>query len=57
MVIVEYCRFGNLHSVLMKHRKSFIDQINAANDRIDPTVSARVLRNSDDSGYEYNRYD
>lgn len=37
MVIVEYCRFGNVQSFLIKHRKAFIDQRNTATDSIDPT--------------------
>lgn len=27
MVIVEYCRFGNLHQYLLKQRDYFIDQV------------------------------
>lgn len=27
MVIVEYCRFGNIHQYLLKQRDSFINQI------------------------------
>lgn len=28
MVIVEYCKFGNLHDFLLKQRGNFINQIN-----------------------------
>ena len=27
MVVMEFCRFGNLHDYLSKHRKSFVSQI------------------------------
>lgn len=27
MVIVEYCRFGNIHQYIFKRRNSFVDQI------------------------------
>lgn len=27
MVIVEYCRFGNVHDYLLKQRNCFVDQI------------------------------
>lgn len=43
MVIVEYCRFGNLQSFLVKHRSSFVDQIR--DDRIDSTVVTRNNNN------------
>lgn len=49
MVIVEYCRYGNLQSVLVKNRESFVDQIiydeDAGEDTIDSTIR------SDDSKY------
>ncbi|XP_034249879.1 vascular endothelial growth factor receptor 1 isoform X2 [Thrips palmi] len=37
LVIVEYCRYGNLHNYLMKHRNHFIDQIDPTTGLIDPT--------------------
>lgn len=55
MVIVEYCRFGNLQSFLVKHRPYFIDQI--VNDHIDPMIMRNDLRWSKNSTYNtYNRY-
>lgn len=27
MVIVEYCRFGNLHNFLMRNRRGFVSEI------------------------------
>lgn len=47
MVIVEYCRFGNLQSFLVKHRPYFIDQIR--NDRIDPLIMKNEMRWSENS--------
>lgn len=55
MVIVEYCRFGNVQNFLVKHRDYFVDQINPETDTIDPTILTKEQRWSNDSGYEYNR--
>lgn len=49
MVIVEYCRFGNLQSFLVKHRPYFVDQVR--NDRIDPMIMKNEMRWSKMSGY------
>uniref|UniRef100_A0A6B2EPK2 Putative vascular endothelial growth factor receptor 1-like isoform x3 n=1 Tax=Phlebotomus kandelakii TaxID=1109342 RepID=A0A6B2EPK2_9DIPT len=54
MVIVEYCRFGNVQNFLLKHREYFINQINPETDEIDPTIQSPEQRWSHDSGYEYN---
>lgn len=57
MVIVEYCRFGNLQNFLVKHREYFIDQIVRDKDIIDPSILTKDQRWSNDSGYAfYNRY-
>jgi FMS-like tyrosine kinase 1 len=56
MVIVEYCRFGNLQSFLVKHRPYFIDQVR--NDKIDPMIMINEMRWSKRSEYNApNRYD
>lgn len=58
LVIVEYCRYGNVQNFLQKHRTYFVDQINPITDEIDPsilTLEERDQRWSQDSGYEYNR--
>lgn len=56
MVIVEYCRFGNLQSFLVKHRPYFIDQVR--NDRIDPMIMRNDFRWSKNSAYNsMNRYE
>lgn len=57
MVIVEYCRFGNLQNFLVKHRNYFVDQIVREKDVIDPSIVSREQRWSGESGYPYyNRY-
>lgn len=38
MVIVEYCKYGNIQNMLRIHRRQFIDQINRAEDVIDPNI-------------------
>lgn len=45
LVIVEYCRYGNLHNYLMKHRNKFIDQIDPVTGLIDPTRGAEAMSN------------
>lgn len=55
MVIVEYCRYGNVQNFLQKNREEFIDQINPETGVIDPTILSKEQRWSNDSGYEYNR--
>ncbi|SPP79792.1 blast:Platelet-derived growth factor receptor alpha [Drosophila guanche] len=51
MVIVEYCRFGNVQNFLLRNRKCFINQISLVNDRIDPAIMIqRVSEN-----FELNR--
>uniref|UniRef100_A0A182JHL4 receptor protein-tyrosine kinase n=1 Tax=Anopheles atroparvus TaxID=41427 RepID=A0A182JHL4_ANOAO len=53
MVIVEYCRFGNVQNFLLKHRPYFIDQINQETGEIDSTIDKNQLRWSK-CGYQYN---
>lgn len=43
LVIVEYCRFGNLHNYLLRHRGNFIDQIDPKTDAIDISIGADIL--------------
>ncbi|XP_046599391.1 platelet-derived growth factor receptor alpha isoform X3 [Neodiprion lecontei] len=42
-VIVEYCRFGNLHQYLQRHRATFIDQIDPLTKKIDPNIGMELL--------------
>ncbi|XP_068082704.1 vascular endothelial growth factor receptor 2 [Anabrus simplex] len=46
-VIVEYCRFGNLHNYLLRHRENFIDQVDAKTGKIDSTIGAEILSRAD----------
>lgn len=52
MVIVEYCRYGNIQNFLLRNRKRFINQINPENGKIDPLIMTQ--RFSDN--FELNRY-
>ncbi|XP_017132449.1 vascular endothelial growth factor receptor 1 isoform X13 [Drosophila elegans] len=48
MVIVEYCRFGNIQNFLLKNRKCFINQINPETDHIDPNIMTQRISDSFD---------
>ncbi|XP_030080357.1 vascular endothelial growth factor receptor 1 isoform X4 [Drosophila hydei] len=48
MVIVEYCRFGNIQNFLLRNRKCFINQINPINDRIDPSIMTQRISDNFD---------
>lgn len=50
LVIVEYCRFGNLHSFLIQARERFIDQLNHQQDIYD-----FVIQNEPDSNEPFNK--
>ncbi|XP_066591720.1 vascular endothelial growth factor receptor 1 isoform X2 [Prorops nasuta] len=43
LVIVEYCRFGNLHHYLLTNRISFINQIDANTGKFDPSIGLDLL--------------
>ena len=38
LVIVEYCRYGNVQNYLMRNRSSFVNQINPLTGRLFPTL-------------------
>lgn len=38
MVIVEYCKFGNLRHYLLRHRERFINQLNPETGKVDPDI-------------------
>ncbi|XP_039294536.1 vascular endothelial growth factor receptor 1 isoform X2 [Nilaparvata lugens] len=42
LVIVEYCKYGNLHNYLQKHRDKFVNQINPLTGAFDPTIIPSV---------------
>ncbi|XP_046740931.1 vascular endothelial growth factor receptor 1-like [Diprion similis] len=54
-VIVEYCRFGNLHNYLQRHRDSFINQIDPSTKKIDIKIGIELLARCDSVG-EQRRY-
>ncbi|KZC11867.1 Vascular endothelial growth factor receptor 1 [Dufourea novaeangliae] len=43
LVIVEYCRFGNLHNYLLRHRGDFINQINPSTGKFDCGIGMDIL--------------
>ncbi|XP_076660894.1 PDGF- and VEGF-receptor related [Halictus rubicundus] len=43
LVIVEYCRFGNLHNYLLRHRNDFINQIDPTTGKFDPSIGLDQL--------------
>ncbi|KZC11067.1 Vascular endothelial growth factor receptor 3, partial [Dufourea novaeangliae] len=43
LVIVEYCRFGNLHNYLLRHRGDFINQIDPSTGKFDPSIGIDIL--------------
>lgn len=55
LVIVEYCRFGNLHNYLLRHRADFINQIDPATGKLDPSIGLDILTRTTSVGSN-NRY-
>lgn len=55
MIIVEYCRFGNLKDVLLKQRPLFIDQIDRNEDIIDSSIKRCRLDGIDHSSHRAGR--
>ncbi|XP_054159954.1 vascular endothelial growth factor receptor 2-like [Oppia nitens] len=47
LVIVEYCKFGNIRSFLLSHRMCFVDQLDKESDIIDNTIISNEQRLSD----------
>ncbi|XP_046485716.1 mast/stem cell growth factor receptor-related protein Kit-like [Neodiprion pinetum] len=50
LVIVEYCRYGNLHDYLVRRRVNFIDQLNDSGEKICVSASREDGINVDDVG-------
>ncbi|XP_013100900.2 vascular endothelial growth factor receptor 1 isoform X5 [Stomoxys calcitrans] len=56
MVIVEFCRYGNVQNFLMRNRKRFINQINPQTGKIDPNIITQRFSDNfelDRSGLKY----
>nr|CAD7601089.1 unnamed protein product [Timema genevievae] len=43
LVIVEFCRYGNLHNYLIRHRDHFIDQIDKKTGLMDSSIGSEIL--------------
>ncbi|XP_043641442.1 vascular endothelial growth factor receptor 1 isoform X4 [Drosophila teissieri] len=54
MVIVEYCRFGNIQNFLLRNRKCFINQINPDTDHIDTSIMTQRMSDNYDLHRETN---
>lgn len=52
MVIVEYCRFGNIKNVLLKNRSHFVNQINSETGIFNPSclINLEIENASHDEG-------
>ncbi|XP_078038596.1 vascular endothelial growth factor receptor 1-like [Augochlora pura] len=50
LVIVEYCRFGNLHNYLLRHRSNFINQIDPATGKFDLNIGHDLLTRTSSVG-------
>ncbi|XP_037082735.1 vascular endothelial growth factor receptor 1-like isoform X2 [Pollicipes pollicipes] len=44
MVLVEYCRHGNLHDYLHRHKNGFINQVHPISGEYDPSLGAEEFR-------------
>ncbi|KAK3869901.1 hypothetical protein Pcinc_024815 [Petrolisthes cinctipes] len=49
LLLVEYCRFGNILDFMHRHRKGFVNQINEE-DKIDPSITDLRIRQRSGSG-------
>ncbi|XP_078050222.1 vascular endothelial growth factor receptor kdr-like [Augochlora pura] len=57
LVIVEFCRFGNLHDYMLKNRNGFINQIDPASGKLDFGINHDLLKkavNPPSDGKNYN---
>ncbi|XP_076382488.1 vascular endothelial growth factor receptor 1 isoform X2 [Megalopta genalis] len=48
LVIVEFCRFGNLHNYLLKHRSNFVNQIDPTTGILDLSIGLDLLKQTGD---------
>ncbi|XP_071519628.1 vascular endothelial growth factor receptor 1-like isoform X1 [Panulirus ornatus] len=49
LLLVEYCKYGNILDYMHRHRKEFINQIND-DDKIDPSITDQRMRQRSGSG-------
>jgi len=49
MVIVEYCRYGNLHDYLLRHRDDFIDQLDRTTGKLNLALGTEKISRSQSS--------
>lgn len=62
LLVMEYCRYGNLHTFLLAHRGVFVDQLNRETGEIDSTISEtlnqfkKINKNSKKCG-DYQNFD
>jgi hypothetical protein len=49
MVIVEYCRYGNLHDYLLRHRDDFINQLDCTTGKLNLALGIEKISRSQSS--------
>jgi hypothetical protein len=52
-VIVEYCKYGNLHTYLLRQRDNYVDQVNHLKDTVDFTIGTE---DDDERHYQNRRF-
>ncbi|XP_046742716.1 macrophage colony-stimulating factor 1 receptor 2-like [Diprion similis] len=55
LVIVEYCRYGNLHDYLIRRRVNFVNQLNSSGEKISVSAACEDAMNIDDVGINTDR--
>ena len=55
LVIVEYCRFGNIQKYLMVHRNHYIDQVDPLTGEINFMIGEDIIDGVDDDGRDMAR--
>lgn len=53
-MIVEYCKYGNLHTYLLRQRDNYVDQVNHLKDTMDFTIGNDD--DDDDRHYQNRRF-
>ncbi|XP_046745280.1 vascular endothelial growth factor receptor 1-like [Diprion similis] len=55
LVIVEYCRYGNLHDYLIRRRVNVVNQLNSSGEKISVLTACEDAMNIDDVGINTDR--